>query len=294
MQIACPNCARSYRVADASLGANGRMVRCVHCRNVWLATAAAKASVALAEVRVQAEGEGANAEAAASTPLLDQPPLLDAGARALVMDQPVSSEPVSEMPASIAMAEAPPLVPPDHESQEPPPDDADGSFVSFAARRAKQKALHRVRYPKLPSWPTAILSLLVVIGAILAWRADVVRVLPQTASLFAAIGMPVNLRGLAFADLKTTKETYDGVPVLVVEGVVTNVTKGTLEVPRLRFALLNDAGVEVYTWSAQPPSARLQAGETQPFSTRLASPPADGHKVLVRFFNRRDDASGRR
>ena len=34
-------------------------------------------------------------------------------------------------------------------------------------------------------------------------HAEVVRVIPQTASLFAAIGLPVNLRGLSFANVGT-------------------------------------------------------------------------------------------
>ena len=56
--------------------------------------------------------------------------------------------------------------------------------------------------------------------ASIAWRADIVRFLPQTASLYAAIGLPVNLRGLVFTDIVTRKETQDGVPMLVVEGVI--------------------------------------------------------------------------
>jgi len=37
MLIACPNCATSYRVKPSSLGATGRSVRGVRCRNVWFA-----------------------------------------------------------------------------------------------------------------------------------------------------------------------------------------------------------------------------------------------------------------
>ena len=35
MQILCPNCATAYDVQPAALGASGRSVRCVRCRNVW-------------------------------------------------------------------------------------------------------------------------------------------------------------------------------------------------------------------------------------------------------------------
>jgi len=38
MLISCPNCATSYDVSAASLGTEGRSVRCVRCQEVWFAT----------------------------------------------------------------------------------------------------------------------------------------------------------------------------------------------------------------------------------------------------------------
>src|SRR5262249_18373442 len=37
MLIDCPNCATSYQVDAASIGARGRSVRCARCLNVWFA-----------------------------------------------------------------------------------------------------------------------------------------------------------------------------------------------------------------------------------------------------------------
>ena len=37
MLIDCPNCATSYQVDTSSIGAHGRSVRCLRCRNVWFA-----------------------------------------------------------------------------------------------------------------------------------------------------------------------------------------------------------------------------------------------------------------
>ena len=42
--------------------------------------------------------------------------------------------------------------------------------------------------------------------ALIGARNDVVRYLPQTASLFAAIGLPVNLRHLKFENVRISKE----------------------------------------------------------------------------------------
>lgn len=53
--------------------------------------------------------------------------------------------------------------------------------------------------------------------ALIGARDEVVRYLPQTASLFAAIGLPVNLRHLKFENVHNAKETQDGVNILIVE-----------------------------------------------------------------------------
>src|SRR5712671_1478451 len=144
----------------------------------------------------------------------------------------------------------------------------------------------------MPGLGTAILALIAVDLALIGWRADMVRLLPQTASLYAAIGLPVNLRGLNFTKVTTMTEAQDGVQVLVVEGTIVNATSRMVEVPRLRFSVRNERGQEVYTWTAQPPKALLAPGEPLPFRSRLASPPRDTHQVLVRFFNRRDLVAG--
>jgi hypothetical protein len=139
---------------------------------------------------------------------------------------------------------------------------------------------------------TAIAVLLAANIALLGWRTDVVRLMPQTASLFAAIGLPVNLRGVAFSDVAISTETSEGVPVLLVKGRITNIARQPREVPRLRFAMRNAAGHEVYAWTSLPAKTTLAAGESEPFETRLASPPAEGQAVIVRFFTRSDIAGG--
>jgi hypothetical protein len=139
--------------------------------------------------------------------------------------------------------------------------------------------------------PLLILVLVGVNSAVLIWRADVVRALPQTASLFAAIGLPVNLRGLEFSNVTVTRDQHEGVSVLVVEGLILSVAKTPMEVPRLRLSIRNEAGAEIYTWTTLPTRNILGAGEQLPFRSRLASPPADGRDVMVRFFNRQDLAT---
>src|SRR6185503_3568094 len=69
---------------------------------------------------------------------------------------------------------------------------------SIAERRARRAEVKRRRWRLHSSLATAIAALLAANAVLLGWRTDVVRLMPQTASLFAAIGLPVNLRGVAF------------------------------------------------------------------------------------------------
>jgi hypothetical protein len=177
--------------------------------------------------------------------------------------------------------DAPPLVP---SEQAPTPAE---DIESVAARRAQRQAAHRLRWER-SMWTSGILTLVALNLMLIGWRSDVVRWLPQTASLYAAIGLPVNLRGLVFANVTTERETNDGVEVLVVQGTIVNNFKRAVEVPRLRFSVRYQGGYEVYSWTALPSRNVLLPGESLPFSSRLASPPREGDRVEVRFFNRRD------
>jgi hypothetical protein len=60
--------------------------------------------------------------------------------------------------------------------------------------------------PSLSRLQRVILALALIDGAIIGSRADLVWAMPQTASFFAALGLPVNLRGVHFDRLAATAE----------------------------------------------------------------------------------------
>src|SRR3569832_1598616 len=62
MLIVCSSCATSYQIDTASVGAQGRMVRCARCRATWFASAPR------AEDPVDAFVDGIIAEAEAARP----------------------------------------------------------------------------------------------------------------------------------------------------------------------------------------------------------------------------------
>lgn len=213
--------------------------------------------------------------------------------------EPASISDAAGDPGEIAEVEAPPIAPADLTSVGVPAVvEADrgvieaGAHVPDRETLAPRRSQPHVKRPRR-SWSlsrlhTGLLILLIVDCILLGWRTDVVRLLPQTASLYAAMGLGVNLRGLSFNDVTTTTEAHEGVPILVLQGNILNDSGTTLNVPRLKFVVRNVAKQEIYSWSTAPPLPRLTPHQAVGFRTRLASPPPDSRDVLVRFLNRRD------
>jgi len=224
-------------------------------------------------------------------PPAEPPPLEPIPAEAPATVPAEAQAPESE-PASIA--DAPPLVPPiEHEplpdtaGAEPDAEDAE----SFDARRKRLQS-RRKKSVRSSRWTAIILVLVSFNVALIGARKDVVRYLPQTASLFAAIGLPVNLRGLKFENVGISMEEQNGIATLIVQGAIVSEVDKPVAVPRLRFAARNPTGQEVYTWTMPPPRSVLGPGERLEFRSQIPAPPADAKDVIVRFFTAQDAAAG--
>jgi hypothetical protein len=157
----------------------------------------------------------------------------------------------------------------------------------------KRPAHPRASGKPLIGVPTACAAMGALVLALMIWRVDVVRLLPQTALFYNMVGFDVNLRGLMFKDVKITTETVEGQPVLVIEGVITGEARKPVELPRLRFSVRDEQGAEIYAWNAVLEQPVLKPGERAWFKSRLASPPPEGRNIDIRFFSKRDIAGGR-
>jgi predicted Zn finger-like uncharacterized protein len=291
MQIICPHCTTSYAIDLATLGAAGRTVRCSRCKEVWLArpedaTEVASRAPAMAAAGQQAGSSDAAAEwdalarqddnQEAETPVVHSP--------SIAGDWPADGNDPSEAGEAdwLSMAR----------------NDADDAKawrprrLSWLGKLFRPPALLRTSGKPLVSLPIVSAAMGALVLALVIWRADVVRLLPQTAAFYKMVGLEVNLRGLVFKDVKITSETVEGKPVLVIEGVITGETSKPVELPRLRFSVRDAQGAEIYAWNAVLEQAVLKPGERAWFKSRLASPPPEGRNIDVRFFSKRDLAAG--
>ena len=296
MPIICPHCTTSYAIDLATLGVAGRTVRCSRCKEVWLA----RPEDAI-ELKAPAPAMAEAGEQAGSTNIAAEP---DTRAhRGDSQDQHTREAPV---------VDSPPIAGdwPASAAGEASPASTDADWTSMArhdmhdaeaARPQRQSWFRNLLKPpaalRAPGKPVVSLTTIcaamgALVLALLIWRVDVVRLLPQTAMFYKMAGLEVNLRGLVFKDVKVTTETVEGKPVLVVEGVITGEAPKPVELPRLRFSVRDAQGAEIYAWNAVLEQAVLKPGEKAWFKSRLASPPPEGRNIDVRFFNRRDIAGG--
>lgn len=148
--------------------------------------------------------------------------------------------------------------------------------AGFAAKRAE-----RVRAAR--GWMALAASIAVFVGCSYFFQNQVVRMFPASAQLYAALGIDVNIRGLAFHNLTYAQDFESGVPVMAIKGEIVNVSGDHIVPPRLRFSLLNDAEQEIYYWTMKVPPKALAPDAALPFATRLASPPAAARNIKVRF-----------
>jgi len=285
MHIICPHCTTSYAIDLATLGAAGRTVRCSRCKEVWLArpedavdmTAPAPA---MAEAGAQDAGADAAAEweamareddsEAQEIPVVDSPPISGDGDGSFERSE-------ADWP-SIAQHDAPDAV---RRHRQP-----------WFRKLLRPPALLGGRGSAFVSLPTTCAAMGALVLALIIWRVDVVRLLPQTATFYKMVGLEVNLRGLLFKDVKVSSETVEGKPVLVIEGVIVGEARKPVELPRLRFSVRDAQGAEIYAWNALLEQTVLKPGERAWFKSRLASPPPEGRNIDIRFFSKRDLAGG--
>nr|WP_244558547.1 MJ0042-type zinc finger domain-containing protein [Tardiphaga sp. OK246] len=285
MHIVCPNCTTSYAVNPATFGDAGRTVRCARCKEVWLArpedlsraearipAMAAKASEPDPNEDMSAWGVTEDDDASApNVPVVESPSIsadwpTDANDRTETADWAT----LAQHDAVAAMRATPPS--------------------RFAALRRFVPSLPRLFVMPKHSLPIATATMASLLLALVIWRVDLVKLMPQTATFYQAVGLDVNVRGLAFKDVKVTTETVDGKSVLLIEGLIVSETRIPTALPRLRFVVRDEKGTEIYGWNAVLEQPGLNPGDKTWFRSRLASPPAEGRSIDVRFFTKRDVA----
>jgi predicted Zn finger-like uncharacterized protein len=250
MILTCPSCRTRYQADAARFVAPGRKVRCAKCGHVWF-------------------------EAAPAADLEFEPdPVVTPAAPVHEPGPPVAAE----VPSPAAVAEA---APPERRSGNlrAGPVSKDSISAPVETRRVRRGAA----FLQTAGWAVLIFLIAAMGWAGVQYRQTIASRWPQSASLYAAVGLPVNVRGIELTNISYQQEYEDGQPVLSVTGKVVNISNRELPVPEIRVVLLDGAKHELYHWNFDAGIPTLKPGGESTFVTRLSSPPPEARNLNVRF-----------
>jgi predicted Zn finger-like uncharacterized protein len=311
MIITCPSCATRYQVDAVAFPNEGRRVKCARCANRWHAVAEPDLPAALPDLESAATAPD-HAEAAADGKHGD----MQAGEIMSAPDH-ADTDPGPDKGPDIGTDLASPTeaaisavvggiddIEAGARFVSSGDEEFDAMAAEFSSERKERRARGAARGRPLPSdgWKKrmkrssraqaasgrraqamAIGGMLCGLALLGLNRDSVVQAAPHMASLFTMVGMPVNVRGIAFASVKADFGAENGIPVMRISGRMHNISGEKRRLAPIRLALVDDDGREVYHWTTDAGQALLETGESLPFQSILTSPPAGAKSVRVRF-----------
>ena len=154
--------------------------------------------------------------------------------------------------------------------------------AKYRAMQAERQRKDRMKAAAL-AWTVTGVALAATTTSAVAFREDVARIWPKTASAYAAVGLDVNIFGLEFVDLQV-EHVFDGPePVLVVRGAVTNIGRDERPAPVLRFGLRDSSSTEIQHVLARMVSPNIPAGGAAPFEIRIENASPDAQDLEATF-----------
>ena len=157
-----------------------------------------------------------------------------------------------------------------------------------AEGRIQLPALTRKKRPWGLALARAAAALAIVAGlgyAAIVERNRVVALVPSAAPLYKLAGFPTGATasGLEFQNVTTSREMENGLPALVIEGEVKNVSSSARTVPKLIVILRDKGERDLQDLTVAAPADSLKPGESVPFRTSITQPAEAASGVVVTF-----------
>jgi predicted Zn finger-like uncharacterized protein len=314
--ISCPHCSTRYQVAYGTIGTKGRTVQCAHCQKSWHAKAEPPVRPPLAAVPKRAiELEDKNVHfGELAERLLDEQFTEEerrAKARRAATKQAEFDEEAAKVAAKLAeearaaaerlaakaaaqaggegergLADIRAAIAPkaaDTATQKHDPTKHHLQQLAFWRRQASMNDSLPIARMRRTARMAGVAALMVVVGGGVIFRFPIVQQFPQLAGIYQALGLGVNVVGLAFRDVHTLKALQQGSEVLMVDAKIYSVSSQQVTVPPVVVTLVGPNGNTVYEWSVVPKAAELEPGEVVSFETQVTAPPEGANRVSLSF-----------
>lgn len=270
-------------VDAAALGESGRTVKCVRCGHRWHQTPVEEEAPAVEAAPAVAE--------AAPEPTPEPEPAAEAESEADVDSEPDAAAVAAAMTEAMETTEAA------SESGESTPD------LAAPAESSSEASAEPPAAPPPPvvaasatgggrwlwvGWLMLVVFVAGIVGGVVLFREPLVAFWPPASKLYEIVKLPEappppEEFALDIGNVTFERSREGGQPVLLVGGEISNTSEVVQEVPRLRVALSDERGEEIFHWTVTLAASELAAGQQVPFNTRLPNPPANARSLAVTF-----------
>lgn len=275
--ITCPDCSTRYKATTASIGDEGRPVRCVKCGATWFVPAPDAIDTLMAGADAMAladdiaETQSPPVTAVPDTP--DAPP--PSGAPETGIDGPAAPDTAPRVTPKTEFGPVPTAA----LSRPAPPVGADVMMRDHVDREKLARRQRTIRF----IW--AIALILVILAAIIAYfnRQEIVNRIPQMASVYEKVGITVRVGGLEIDPPQARTVMVDGFAVIRVESVVRNLTRETKTVPLIELTLHDIDGASLIQWYVEPDPPRIEGRGRLVFTSEISDPPNGAVGLRYKF-----------
>lgn len=185
------------------------------------------------------------------------------------------------------------VLPPPPPIESPPPGPAPASLAP-PPLEAPERIEERIQLPAVPRRPRRIgaaigwIVLLLIVAGVLGGgyfgHDQVVRMWPASARLYALLGIAApQANEVLQVRAVPRRDEENGVPRLVIEGEVINISPDAQPVPKLRVLLKDPNDRVVQSWTFSVSTERLLPGASVPFTTSVSRPSEAATGMVVDF-----------
>lgn len=159
---------------------------------------------------------------------------------------------------------------------------SDGADKAWAAKMAGDYWPEPPRQWRFPMIAAAMAAMF-FLAAFFGGREAAVAAIPDLAGLYAAIGLPVNLNGLAIEDVAAERQPARNGDAVVISGSIRNIGAAEQKVPSLAAGFGDQTPAADGMLAFAPPLESIAAGATIAFRLTLDKPQNGADEVIVRF-----------
>lgn len=293
MIITCPNCQTRYQVAEKAIGSAGRKVMCANCNQAWKAVPEPdpeprpKPKLVPETKKPAADPEDDTLFDAEDEEALDRIFNEEAEKTAPKGDLPSDEEDGAE--GDDDSIDAPAKKPKKNRR-------AKDNIVAETSRQMAMKLRQSQLAQRLPigrirrqARYAGLVLLIAIVAGGLYFRTEIVRMVPDLAGVYAAVGLNINVVGLEFRNMQTLRALADGEDTMVVTANIRNVTGRQIRIPSVVVSILNADELVLYQWSALPLTRVIGPGSQVEFETELTAPPVGASAVKLAFASNSED-----